>query len=292
MFRAAYARDDTANFDYRNRTKFFGGQNDATAAQQLNQELGGQQDAAALGQQTADSAQGNAIGLANSARGGRGNTMMRSAMMQAPAARQAGVQQQYATQQANFQGAQGVQGYESARRDSVEEANLGHFRTGNNDALRQQRETNGTIETLGGIMGAVGAAAASDERMKNVLGGGKRDASSAPVIIMIGGNGLSHFDDDEEEDEAGEDAVDAMRALEPQNFEYKDEFKGAPGAGDGEYTGIMAQDLEKTPAGKGTVALGPDGMRRVDGAKLSTLNSAALSKVVKDIDKLKGAKRA
>ena len=296
-FGAAYATEDPRYLDYRNRTQYFGG-SDTQAAQALNQQLGGQQNAQAVGAQAMQQAQANAMGMANTARGGRGNALARSAMLQAPQSRQMATQAQYQQQQANFQNAQNAQEFEAGRRAAVEGQNLGKFTAQNEDVLRQQRETNNTIHALGGIMEAVGGAGAmSDKRSKNVLGG--KVAQTPGVVIMIGcgeyehamGMGDDESDDDDDESDAGNDAVDAMRELEPANFEYKDEFKGEPGAGDGEYTGIMAQDLEKTPAGRGTVTRRPDGMRQVDGAKLATLNSAALSKVVKDVDKLKGAKR-
>lgn len=290
-FGAAYATQD----GYQSRPTF--SDTEAQAASSLNSQIGGQQNAAAAGQQVQQNAQANALGLAASQRGGRGNTMTRSAMLQAPQARQAGLQAQYQAQQSNFRNAMQAQDIEGQRRAAIEAEQLGRYQADNNDALRQMRETNNTIGAVNGILGTFSAAAMSDERAKSVLS--KREPASSPsVIIMIGcgehehgGYSLDDDDDDDEEDDAGEDAVEAMRELEPSTFEYKPEFKGAPGAGEGEFTGIMAQDLEKTPAGRGTVAMGPDGMRRVDGAKLATLNSAALSKVVRDVDKLKGAKR-
>jgi hypothetical protein len=291
-FGAAYATQD----GYQSRPTF--SDTEAQAAQSLNQGIGGQQNAALAGQQVQQNAQSNALGLAASQRGGRGNAMARSAMMQAPQARQAGLQAQYQAQQSNFRNASQAQDFEAQRRSVIEQEQLGLYQKDNNDALRQMRSTNNDIAAVNGIIGAVtgstgggGGKAMSDSRTKNVLG--KRGKDSPQVVIMIGAGDheMGWDDDDDEDDDAGDDAVNAMRELEPAQFEYKDEFKGAPGAGSGEYTGIMAQDLEKTPAGRGTVAMGPDGMRRVDGAKLSTLNSAALSRLVKDVDKLKGAKR-
>jgi len=284
-FGAAYAYEDPKYFDTRNRTKYFGS-SDTQSAQQLTDSLGGQQNAQQVGAQTYANAQGNALGLANSARGGRGNSMARSAMLQAPEARQQATQAQYGQQQANFQAAQQSQDFESQRRAAHEARVLGEYKAGNEDALNQQRSTNNIIDAIGGM---AQAASMSDERTKRVIP--KPEKASPSVIIMIGQGEHEHamgLDDDD----AGDDALDAMRAVEPSTYEYKDEFKGMPGAGGGEYTGIMAQDLEKTPAGKGAVAMGPDGLRRVDGAKLAALNTAALSRVVKDVDKLKGARRA
>lgn len=337
-FGAAYAYDQPTSGpgdNYTDRTQFFGN-SDTQAAQQLNQANGGQVDPNQVGQQTQYQAQANALGLANSARGGRGNYMARSAMLQAPQAQQAGLQAQYAQQQANYQNAAQAQQFEQQRRAGVEGRALEDWRKGHNDALRQMRDTNNTFRAVNGIMslgmsagqgGAQGAQVdnqaaqsdsigggaspddngayasdytTSDARTKQLLKSGKLGPPSPSIIIMIGHGDHEHAGGDEDDDEpdddnfneqeAGDDATDAMRALHPANFQYKPEFRGAPGAGNGKYTGIMAQDLEKTPAGKSAVSTGPDGMKRVDGAKLATLNSAALSQVIKDMDRLKEAR--
>lgn len=338
-FGASYAYTDPSQFDYTNRTDFFGS-SDTQAAQQLNQANGGQVNAQQVGDQTAYNAQANAIGLANSARGGRGNYMMRSAMLQAPQAQQQGNQAAYAQQQANFQNAAAAQNFEQQRRAMVEGQTLNQQRADHNQALRQMQDSNNQFRAANAVMslgmnaagtkadnGDTGASAsadsssnagmadsagaypsdytASDARMKRLL---KKQALSSPSVIIMIGHGdhspSSMGDDDEPDDDeqgaepntsqskaAGADALNAMRALKPANFEYKPQFQGAPGAGDGQYTGIMAQDLQKTPAGASAVSTGPDGMKRVDGAKLATLNSAALSQLTKDVDRLKGAKR-
>lgn len=293
LFTAATAYDNPKYTDFRDRTKYFG-ESDTAAAQRLSAAMGGQQDPNAAYWGTYGQAQNNALGLANTARGGRGTaTMQRSAMLQAPQARQQALQSQYQAQQANYQSSAAAQDFEANRRAVAEGQSLGEWKKSNADEERQRQDTNNSIAAVNGIMSAVGGAAMSDSRTKSALS--RRGSDSPQVVIMIGCGEHEHGGypggEDGEDDEAGDDALEAMRELEPSNFEYKDEFKGAPGAGDGEYTGIMAQDLERTPAGRGTVATGPDGMKRVDGAKLSTLNSAALSRLVKDVDKLKGAKR-
>jgi hypothetical protein len=51
-----------------------------------------------------------------------------------------------------------------------------------------------------------------------------------------------------------------LDALKPNSFEYKDEFKKNPLAGEGRFLGIMAQDLEKAgPVGKSMVEDTPMG---------------------------------
>jgi len=75
-------------------------------------------------------------------------------------------------------------------------------------------------------------------------------------------------------DEAAKKEAGKMVAgLDPYAFNYKDpERHGA-----GRHIGVMAQDLEKSPAGRTVVEEGPDGMKRVNTPKLTMLNSAALA---------------
>jgi hypothetical protein len=70
--------------------------------------------------------------------------------------------------------------------------------------------------------------------------------------------------------------------LKPYSFDYKDESHGQ-----GKQTGIMAQDLEKSKAGRGAVLDTPGG-KMVDGAKASTLALAALANLNDRLKKLEG----
>jgi hypothetical protein len=78
-------------------------------------------------------------------------------------------------------------------------------------------------------------------------------------------------------------ASEAMRPVQGYSYDYKNP-KGP--AEQGRQYGVMAQDLEKTPAGASTVFRGPDGMRRVDTNKLTMLNTAALAEQQRLIDAL------
>lgn len=82
------------------------------------------------------------------------------------------------------------------------------------------------------------------------------------------------------------DGVARQLALtEPYTYEYRD-----PRYGQGEQTGIMAQDLERTPAGRTAVETAPDGTKMLNGAKLAAVNTAAIGEIMRDLDALK-AKR-
>lgn len=81
-------------------------------------------------------------------------------------------------------------------------------------------------------------------------------------------------------------AMDVFRKTPGYSYEYKHGMMGAPGTAPGKHFGPMAQDLEKTKAGKSVVKPGADGMKRVDTSRLTLLQSAALHDIVKRLDKM------
>ncbi len=68
-------------------------------------------------------------------------------------------------------------------------------------------------------------------------------------------------------------ASQMVSGLDPYAFRYKDPERH----GEGQHVGIMAQDLERSPAGRTVVEQGADGLKRVNTPKLTMLNSAALA---------------
>ncbi len=86
-------------------------------------------------------------------------------------------------------------------------------------------------------------------------------------------------------------AAEAFRNTPGYAYTYKDEFLGNPGTKPGPQYGIMAQDLEKSPAGSTVVSEDETGMKYVDTERLSSLNSAAIHDVLKRLDKLEGRRR-
>jgi hypothetical protein len=80
------------------------------------------------------------------------------------------------------------------------------------------------------------------------------------------------------------------------SYEYKKEFLGQPGTKPGMQVGIMAQDLEKTPAGKTVVGKDKAGIRNVDTDRLTLLQAGAMhdmSARLKALEKrVHGKKRA
>lgn len=80
---------------------------------------------------------------------------------------------------------------------------------------------------------------------------------------------------------SGAAALAAAEAAPGYSYEYKD-----PKNGEGRYVGPMAQDLEKTPAGRSVVEDGPNG-KQIDTARLSLVNTAAVSEQQREIDELR-----
>lgn len=100
---------------------------------------------------------------------------------------------------------------------------------------------------------------------------------------------------DEREKYAASDekAKEAIEKTPGYKFRYKD--PDAMGAEDGVQFGIMAQDLEKTPAGRSVVKKQPDGTRMVDTSRLALLEAGAmnaLSKKVAELERMVRGKAA
>jgi hypothetical protein len=86
----------------------------------------------------------------------------------------------------------------------------------------------------------------------------------------------------------GGDEADAfMASVTPSSWEYKAEHKGRPEAGAGRYLGVMAQDLERTPAGKAAVTDTANG-KVVDYGKLGGIMTAALARLHERLGKVEG----
>lgn len=80
-----------------------------------------------------------------------------------------------------------------------------------------------------------------------------------------------------------DDALDTVRNAPGFSYDYKSDS----GWDDGErHFGPMAQDLEKTPAGRSTVFEDDSGMKLVDTRKLTLVNTAALHGLTKRLDRL------
>jgi hypothetical protein len=89
----------------------------------------------------------------------------------------------------------------------------------------------------------------------------------------------------------GGEASEALRSTPGYAYQYKDEFQGQPGTKPGPQYGIMAQDLEKSPAGATVVSEDEEGLKHVDPERLTMLNSAAIHDLLARLDKLEGGRR-
>lgn len=172
-------------------------------------------------------------------------------------------------------------------------------RTGNIMAANQQNAQTAAQRgnaLIGGIAGMVGAGLGvmSDERSKQdiqaltaenqqlrrtleAFGAGSISDSDRRALegmsdlpAQIRGNGPSTAD-----------VLRTVREARPYTYEYRD-----PQHGEGRFAGPMAQDLERTPLGRSMVQEGPDGMKRVDGARAGLTALAASSAQQDKLDQL------
>lgn len=76
--------------------------------------------------------------------------------------------------------------------------------------------------------------------------------------------------------------------LKARSYKYKDKYQEE--GGEGNRVGVMAQDLEKSKAGKEMVSEGPDGIKRIDQKKALSVSLAALADLHKRIKHLEEAR--
>ena len=117
------------------------------------------------------------------------------------------------------------------------------------EGLSAQREG----QIIGGISGALGAGAtvamASDVRAKQDI------TEESEPLLDVGAYG----------------------------YVYKDPDKH----GHGRFYGPMAQELERTPAGKSTVVHAPDGTKMVDTSRLSLVLASEFSRLSRELDQMR-----
>jgi hypothetical protein len=176
-------------------------------------------------------------------------------------------------------------------RGTVTGSESGHARMGK--VLGNAIKTVATMG-MGGITGAAGAAggaAGMGEGLSGLMGSGGGSAEGAKGIMSMIGKFMSDKDAKKEISPDSKKVKDFLDALKAYTYEYKDSVKDSPLAGEGRYTGVMAQDLEKSELGSHMVEDTEQG-KVVDFAKgFGTILAAQanLNKRLKDLeDKKKG----
>lgn len=87
-------------------------------------------------------------------------------------------------------------------------------------------------------------------------------------------------------------ASEAVARTKPVAFRYRPEVEGAPGAPPGPHVGILAQDLERSPAGRTVVRRDPaTGLRQVDVGGLAALLAAHQGDQERRLRKLERGRR-
>jgi len=168
---------------------------------------------------------------------------------------------QTSTQDLNARREMGLTEAELEADKSIMGADQGILSIEQADAQRRAGLTGGVLQTVGS--GAT-AMFGSDRRMKKDI---------ADILTR------GHSGNDE--------LLDAFAAINPVSFRYKDPNES--GAGPGKRYGVLAQDLEKTPAGK-SVVVEDNGVKKIDTAAAVGLALAAIADIRKQMQGLK-AKR-
>jgi hypothetical protein len=217
----------------------------------------------------------------------------------------------------------GMQGLANQTMATQLQANMGYenLMSGNvmgaqntNAVTDQQRDAANIGMVAGGIGALGGLAALSDERSKEKITRLEGELSAAYKFL----GGAPGFDRDALDDayrrqggepnrtdeaetryglsaskKRGDDIYDLWYSRprfdlsKTPSYSYQYKNPSTPGAGAGTHYGPMAQDLERSPATRSTVVTGPDGLKRVDGAKLALVTAGAVGEQQRDIQEIK-----
>lgn len=254
---------------------------------QLQRVAGGQQQGAAelATQRQYANALAAQQGLARSVRGGNAALAYRNAANQSAAlgSSAAGMGQQAAL--ADQQAAQGMLGQVGAQGRQadigVANANAGYQQGANQ--LNSQNYM-GLLSQLGGMdAGQLGIAQQAAQAYNQNLA--QRQGGSLGGIGQIIGASMSDERVKDNVVDARKDIDEMLDALRPVGWQYKD-----PKHGEGHYTGIIAQDMERSRAGRDIVRETPDG-KALDNQKLLNANTAAVARLNERLRELEGKSR-
>ena len=129
--------------------------------------------------------------------------------------------------------------------------------------------TGNTATNTGNLAEQTGVAGAIDKGINT----GASVASSA----LGGGSIMSDKNVKEDKAPAEDDIKDFLDHLSAYSYRYKDEVAGKPGAPEGQHTGVLAQDLQKSKVGAQAVKPDADGHLTVDHGQLTGSILAALA---------------
>lgn len=155
-----------------------------------------------------------------------------------------------------------------------------------------EREMQGRLANQGGQMSAVDRGldlSAADLAAQEAAYGRYRKKNQDDTSAYVGGlSTIGSLISDERAKEnvkdEGEGIARTMRALSAKSWDYKD-----PANGEGRHIGIMAQDLEKTEAGRWLVTE-RNGVKTIDAKKAIGALLASNAELTKRLDKVEGRK--
>ena len=174
--------------------------------------------------------------------------------------------QNFNTQQQNAYKA-GTDAVSSAGDISSQQQNLTQQKT-------NQRNTNRSFiyNTAGNIMNGTGNALSN---------------SSSGILQGIGTVASIFSDEKLKEKEKSPNLTDSMAAIDSYLFKYKPSAQSKYGLNGDNHVGVMAQELESNPATAETVKQLDDGTKVIDAKELTSVNTAAISDMAKEIKELK-----
>lgn len=221
--------------------------------------------------------------MANDTAAVEGNQQARAVALQDQQNSQAMLGQYLSDMRSQQMGMAGVQGQRQMQ--SMEGARAGA-------QFFAEREMQGRLANQGGQMSAVDRGldlSAADLAAQEARYGRYKKKNQDDTSAYVGGlSTIGSLISDERAKEnvkdEGEGIARTMRALSAKSWDYKD-----PANGEGRHIGIMAQDLEKTEAGRWLVTE-RNGVKTIDAKKAIGALLASNAELTKRLDKVEGRK--
>lgn len=124
--------------------------------------------------------------------------------------------------------------------------------------------------------------------MGGMMGGGGSKKESKPYQAYQESDELRRLREISQQNQMrGLQAPAVQMAQQAPGYSFQYRNPSAPGAAPGQQYGVMAQDLERTPAGRSVVVQQPNGTKMVDTNRLSMQNTAAIGELGNELEQLK-----
>jgi hypothetical protein len=225
------------------------------------------------------------------------DTLKQQAAGQGPSVASTMLQQQNQQNAANMNAqAAGMRGVNAglAMRQAMQANAAGNQQTAAQSVLARMQEQQNAQGLLGNQLNTMqsqimqGKLGANQLNTQIAMGNSNNSQAAAGGLINAGASAGALLSDERQKTnihDGGRAAYEFLEAIQPHKYQYKN--PGTPGAAGGEQLGVMAQELEQSPAGRQMVMETPQG-KMIDPARATSAMLAAQAEMHERLKQLEG----